>query len=186
MKLIAGLLLIIAPVAAWAAWGRQDEAIGEGDFSPDLEPMQLPEPSFLEGIGLMAAKQTRGERNNNPGNIRISGNAWQGKVQGSDSAFETFASPEMGIRAMAVLLRNYQKQGLKTVRQIISRWAPANENNTAAYVAAVASAVGVGADQTIDLSNDATLERLVTAVIKHENGRVIYSAGTIAQGVANA
>lgn len=130
---------------------------------------------------------TRGERNNNPGNIRISSSAWQGKINGRDTAFETFTTPFYGIRATAVLLRNYQfNHGLGTVREIINRWAPPNENNTSSYVNAVASALRVNPDQQINLDDDFVLTQLVKAVIKHENGRVIYSDTLIDSAVKAA
>src|SRR3569833_3001877 len=91
------------------------------------------------GGGVVVYNATRGLRNNNPGNIRKTATDWRGEVVGSDSAFETFATPEAGIRALAVLLRNYQrKYGLRTVRAIITRYAPPSENNTESYVSAVA------------------------------------------------
>jgi hypothetical protein len=130
---------------------------------------------------------TRGERNNNPGNIRLSSVKWQGEISGQDTAFATFATPEDGIRALAKLLRNYQtKNGLNTVRGIINRYAPPVENNTSAYVAAVAAAVGVAPDDQIDTGNPTTLNALVNAIIRHENGRNVYAASTVAAGVALA
>lgn len=133
---------------------------------------------------------TRGERNNNPGNIRsVPGISWLGQIAGKDQSFATFDSSENGIRALVKLLRNYQRvHGLKTVRQIIARYAPpADNNNTSAYSRAVASALGVGEDAEIDLSNNATMTAMVAAIIRHENGRNIYQMsqiGAVVQGVA--
>ncbi len=123
----------------------------------------------------------RGIRNNNPGNIRH-GQKWDGlaPMQG-DPAFATFVSPEYGIRAMAKLLLNYQsRNGLKTVRQIIDRWAPPNENNTAAYVQHVADRIGVGPDDPIVVAD--VLPTLVASIIRHENGQHPYDAATIGRG----
>lgn len=140
----------------------------------------------LELPSMSAGTATRGERNNNPGNIRH-GNDWRGEVAGNDAAFESFATPEDGIRALAVVLKNYQRNyGLRTVRQIINRYAPPVENLTGAYAAAVARSMGITVDQTIDLSDAGILTALVNAIIHHENGRNIYSAATVAAGVARA
>ena len=82
-------------------------------------------------------KETRGIRNNNPGNIEKSkNNKWQGMAESQpDKRFITFTSPEWGIRAIARILINYKdKYDLDTVKKIISRWAPPSENNTGAYV----------------------------------------------------
>lgn len=196
MKMLVGALLAFLPLLAYAYVQRgQGGAMAGagGPFSPDYEPaadlppLELPAPSFLETIGLSLMAMTRGERNNNPGNIRLSSAPWQGKVGGTDTAFETFADAKAGIRALAVNLRTYQnRHGLDTVREIIARYAPASENNTAAYVRAVANAVGIGPDDQIDLSSDATLTALVAAIITHENGRNVYAWSDIAAAVSAA
>jgi hypothetical protein len=71
---------------------------------------------------------------------------WEGEVAGNDPRYSSFETPEAGIRAMGKNLVAYQDQhGLDTVQGIVSRWAPATENDTASYVKAVAKDVGVGA-----------------------------------------
>lgn len=129
----------------------------------------------------------RGIRNANPGNIRHSRTLWQGEAaQQPDTDFVTFAAPEFGIRAMAKILRTYQTNGLNTVRKIISRWAPPNENDTPAYVASVAQAVGVNADTPIDLSNDQLMAAIIKAIIRHENGQQPYGDAVVMKGVGLA
>lgn len=55
------------------------------------------------------AKIARGERNNNPGNIRH-GSKWRGlSIEQADREFCQFVSPEYGIRAIYKLLQTYQK-----------------------------------------------------------------------------
>lgn len=128
----------------------------------------------------------RGIRNNNPGNIE-KGVGFQGEVQGNDSRFATFDSPESGIRGLARNLLTYQNRyGLNTVDAIINRWAPGNENNTGAYVSAVARAMGVAANDSLDLHNPDTLEKLTTAIIQHENGMQPYGPEHIRAGVGSA
>ena len=125
----------------------------------------------------------RGIRNNNPGNIRISGVTWEGQT-GDDGAFVKFSSPEFGIRAMARTLINYQRiHGLNTVSEIISRWAPDNENNTEAYIDSVADSMGVFSWWPFDVEDAEKLTGLVHAIIKHENGIQPYSAQVIARGI---
>lgn len=136
-------------------------------------------------------KFTRGERNHNPGNIRegtLDKTTWQGeRVTDDDPSFEEFQSAEDGIRALAKVLLNYQRRhGLKTVRSIINRWAPPVENDTGAYVDHVAEHLGVNADATIDLESNMTLFKLVYAVIRHENGRVIYKDDVIEDAIDRA
>ena len=114
----------------------------------------------------------RGIRNNNPGNLRKSDAPWIGKVAGEDPAFETFDTIEHGIRALAKTLLTYQRvHRCRTVGDFVLRYAPAHENDTAAYVRDVAKALKVTTDEPLDLSNEIVLAALVTAIIRHENGR---------------
>jgi len=188
-RLILALLLVGAPVAAWAYWNKDQGQGGAGDTNTDTAPSDAPatldSPTFLETIGITDMNNTRGERNNNPGNIRKSAAPWQGKVQGTDTAFETFADPQSGIRALAKLLKNYQARGLNTVRKIIRTYAPDSENNTAAYIKAVAQKLNVSPDDVLTFSQD-QLTTLVAAIIAHENGRVIYSSADISSAVSLA
>jgi len=82
----------------------------------------------------------RGIRNHNPGNIRRSADPWQGLAKDqNDDAFFQFAEPKWGIRALARVLISYQdRHGLRTVRGIVSRWAPPVENKTSSYIDHVA------------------------------------------------
>lgn len=142
----------------------------------------------------MTTKQARGIRNNNPGNIRW-GDEWQGlvpKEQRTDKDFCQFTTPEHGIRAIVVILLNYRKRngqqgvgndGIDTVREVISRWAPPNENDTESYVQSVAKKVGVAANTPIMLSNYLTMRPMVEAIITHENGCQPYSSEQINRGL---
>lgn len=162
----------------WRDWSA------EGLMPLGGEP-ELPTPSS-GAVVIGPDKMTRGERNNNPGNIVKSSQAWQGKVAGTDSRFESFVSPEYGIRALARVLRSYQRAGKSTLAAMINTYAPPVENNTSAYVAAVSRDTGIAADAVPDLTNDAILFALAKAIIKHENGRVIYSDAQILNGVTMA
>ena len=130
----------------------------------------------------------RGIRNHNPGNIRRSSDPWQGLAERqSDVEFFTFKSPIYGIRALARTLITYQdKHGLRTIRQIIGRWAPPVENNTNAYVRAVAEATDLDADQMLDLHNFDYLFPLTKAIIKHENGQQPYNEAQITKALVLA
>jgi hypothetical protein len=117
----------------------------------------------------------RGIRNNNPGNIReikSDGTRWVGeRATDDDPLFEEFDTMAHGVRALARILRTYQRvHGLKTVRGIIGRWAPACENDTAAYVRHVADRMRADPDAPINLAVPGRLADLVAAVIDHECG----------------
>lgn len=125
----------------------------------------------------MTTKQPRGIRNNNPGNIRRNGDPWQGLAkEQNDREFFTFKSAVYGIRALARLLITYQdKYGLCTIETIITRWAPAVENNTTAYIQSVARKTGFASLQTLDMHRFEHLKPVVEAIIQHENGQQPYS-----------
>lgn len=88
-----------------------------------------------------------------------------------DSAFCVFTAPIYGIRALAKVLINYKKiHGLNTVRTIVSRYAPPNENQTTAYIQSVAKQLGVYPDTVIDIEERGVLTVFIKAVIRMENG----------------
>ncbi len=110
---------------------------------------------------------TLAERNNNPLNLRPlpGGEKWQGQV-GVDrnpvtGAFCVFKSNAYGVRAAVVNMRSYVKySGVKTLRDVIYRWAPpppggeivgqagsavggVDMNHTEAYLASVCRSTGL-------------------------------------------
>ncbi len=124
---------------------------------------------------------SRGIRNNNPGNLRRSKDPWQGLAESqTDEDFFIFKTPIYGIRALARTLIAYQDEhGLRTIGKIINRWAPANENDTAAYISFATEGAGFAADQPLDMHSYDDLKPLVLAIIKHENGQQPYTAAQV-------
>lgn len=131
------------------------------------------------------SKPPRNERNANPFNLRKSRDPWQGlAAEQVDREFFTFKSAVWGIRAGVRTLITYQdKHQLKSIRQMIGRFAPPNENNTEVYIRAVASAVGVDPDAEIDVTNYAIAAPMTAAIIKHEGGRQPYAQDVIDEGL---
>ena len=134
----------------------------------------------------------RGVRNRNPGNIDRSGTAWQGEDRSADAIarehrFCVFLTPQAGFRALAKVLLTYRrKYGLHTVADIIHRWAPPVENDTGAYVAQVARAVGVSPSATIDVREARVMFAIVKAIARHENGGDFWPDETISEGIRMA
>lgn len=129
-----------------------------------LDQMEEKTPKALT---LSDSPKTRGERNNNPGNIR----------KGEDG-FRVFSSPQEGLDAMGYLLGKYRNEGWGTISDIVGRWAPQkgkDKNDTAAYIADVAQQMGIGANDLINLKDSDEIARLMKAMVSHENGRNIYS-----------
>ncbi len=121
-------------------------------------------------------RPARGERNNNPGNIRH-GSKWQGlSAQQTDKDFCQFVSPEYGIRAIYKLLQTYQKKyELNTIESIIDRYAPPNENNTTGYINRAAKDIGVSVNEPINVSSKPVAIALATAIVGVELGYQPYS-----------
>lgn len=145
----------------------------------------------IAGAADYLGSTVRGLRNNNPGNIRLSGDQWQGmSATQTDGAFVQFDSMVYGIRAIAKILQKYHyTYGLGSVSEIIGRWAPQSENNTAAYAYAVADFLGVSPDDRLDFSAPSTMFGLVAAIIRHENGAIaaaLIPDSTINDGILAA
>lgn len=120
--------------------------------------------------------------NFNPGNLVRSGDTWLGQAPQQSGRFVTFTAPEYGIRAMVRVIRAQVARGNDTLRKLITAWAPPSENDTAAYVAAVAAETKLAPDAPLDL--DQSLPALVAAIIRHENGSQPYAPELIARGIA--
>jgi len=108
---------------------------------------------------------------NNFANMRMpSGIGWQ-----------KFDSPAAGIAAIENQLRIYRdKYGIGTLRGIVGRWSPPNENDTEALIAAAVKSTGKGADQPLDLGDPATMRAVVKALIENEHGGRIPTAAASA------
>lgn len=155
------------------------QPIEQGTYAAPTDADEVAEliDSFPEPL-----PNTRGFRNNNPGNIEYSpANDWDGQT-GSDGRYAIFSDIRYGIRALGKLLdAYYYRHGLTTVAGIINRWAPAHENNTESYISHVAASAGVSPHATINL--EAIKPQLVAAIIRHENGHDL-PAGLIEEGLA--
>lgn len=159
--------------------GSSDGETGSGDASNDGASGSLAAAysSIASGLSSAAASvgyslgisTPKGIRNNNPGNLRyVASIPWTGQTGDDGTGYAVFDSAEHGVRALGRQLQTYAGRGLTSVREIISTYAPSNENDTAAYISAVAGELGVDPDQPLDVYG--VLPNLVAAIIHHENG----------------
>ncbi len=134
-------------------------------YSPDLNQGEDAEVHTMVSKG---GKTPRGIRNNNPGNIRYGkfAQSW-GAIAQDDKGFAVFADPSTGENAEIALLGTYLKNKHDTIRKIISRYAPASENDTHAYIGAVSRQTGLTPDAKLTAAN---LGALSQAIFAHENG----------------
>lgn len=142
--------------------------------------------AVLASIGVGAYVLTRGLRNHNPGNIRTSSDRWAGLDNPPDDGeFFRFTHPQYGIRAIARILKTYHdRHGIHTIRNLVARWAPSNENPTEALIENMARRTGLDANEEIEFSEHLTV--LVKAIIVQENGFQPYSNATIEEGISLA
>lgn len=167
------------PAAAQAAALKEKVANAAQPASGQVVPVT---PGMFSGA-MVAAGMPRGIRNNNPGNIRIA-DPWKGlaeksemtEFQRAETAFCVFKEPEWGLRAMAILLQNYQtKHQLFTIRQMIARWAPASDNNDVnGYASFVAAALNVSPDVAVNALDATLLAKMLKAMTRRENGMAPY------------
>lgn len=115
---------------------------------------------------------SRGLKNKNPGNIRRSRVRYQGEVRPSrDPDFKEFETMAYGYRAMFVLLDTYRSRyGLDTIRRMLYRYAPPEENFTDSYIRFVANHSGIMPDEPVDTRSEADMIPIVAAMSQIENG----------------
>lgn len=144
-----------------------------------------PDGRVALGSGRDQTNLPRGIRNNNPGNIEFRAeNPWRGQT-GSDGRFARFATPEAGLRALAVDLGTKSRRGLNSVSAILNTYAPPSDNDTRAYIARVTEGLTrtmgrrVSATERLDLNDPRVRGALMGAIIHHENGSQPYDNALI-------
>lgn len=120
------------------------------------------------------------------GIMRVAGVTWAGEAQDQpDDRLVKFSGPTWGMRAGVKTLQSYQtRDGIKTMRQAIGRWAPPTENDTGAYVDDVCDRCSVGPDDEVNF--ETLMPTLIKSIVVHENGRCIYTDSDIALSISMA
>lgn len=128
---------------------------------------------------------------NNPLNLRVSNAAWDGKGQ-PYNGFETFATPEQGVRAAVLNLKTIANKngGQITLQNLVNIWNPKGDGNNdpTAYAAAVSKSSGIGLNDNIPLDDPARTAKLVRAMAQSEDGakNAQLTDSAIATGVQSA
>lgn len=124
---------------------------------------------------LNITKPPKNWRNKNPLNIK-EGNNWDGEAKANlDPIFEEYKTHEYGFRAGYKLLSNYMDiYGLKTVEQILYRFAPAGSENPHIenYINYVAKHLEVARDDRITKEH---LPVMMLWMSRFEGARGLYS-----------
>ena len=127
---------------------------------------------------------TRGIRNRNPLNIEHhAANKWRGQ-EGHDGRFVIFSQPLYGYRAATRIIMSYARRGIETVGDIVTTWAPPNENDTDGYIKVVESISGLKRDAVPKRPDE--LANLFEAMTVMENGYNPYIRKTVMDGIAAA
>jgi hypothetical protein len=119
--------------------------------------------------------QTRGDRNNNPGNLKYGPFAIAHGATGEDAkGFAIFPNTATGARAAQSLLRDHYS-GM-TLRQIAHKY---TETNPKGWAATVSRVTGIGLDTPIDFSQPGMADRVFRGIQRAEG------TGGTAAGRAN-
>lgn len=174
MKKWLWLVLIVATVGVAAIfflrWKKRADAIeSEPERAPDGSIIPTPAAVGYPVFPMILVSSVMGlaAKTKNLGNLRVSGDKWQGK-EGELDGFEAFKDWAYGVRALLkTLLTYYNKHGLKTITKIISRYAPTSENNTKGYIQNVMLWTKINPDVAL---NQSDLVKVAWAIIRMEVG----------------
>lgn len=119
----------------------------------------------------------RGIRNNNPLNIKLSPDRFQGELPLSyDDTFKQFRTMRDGLRAAFCIIRTYIiHKACNTLRSIVTRWCGETGKTLANYITVCEQRTGLLPDQPIRWIDKATVLALVAAMAFVECGRVMGS-----------
>jgi hypothetical protein len=138
--------------------------------------------SISNSIGEMTRRAqgglVRGLRNNNPGNIR----ATSANQPQDSEGFRTFGSMDEGIAAANNQLNIYAtRDGINTISGIVSKWAPKNENDTAAYISSINQQTGINPNAQLSEADRASV---LAAMFRHETNSLAPDASNIADALS--
>lgn len=114
---------------------------------------------------------TRGQRNNNPLNIRPLKKEQLGQT-GVSGNFIVFSSVEYGYRTAIKLLWEYwADHDCKTIRKIVTRWAPptVDHNKTAEYIAFVSKDTDILPDKILNFNTREDYDKIISAMSFNES-----------------
>ncbi len=140
------------------------------------------------------ANEPRGIRNNNPGNLNYVGQNGATLEEHSTPRFARFNSAFEGFAALGKQIKAYYNgtskaagyQKLQSVEDIISRFAPASENNTQAYINKLSKMLGVGRGDSLNIQDPQVLATLMNGITQIENGKNPYAPEMVLKAAQSA
>lgn len=138
--------------------------------------------------------EPRGIRNNNPGNLNYVGQNGATLEDHATPRFARFNSAFEGFAALGKQIKAYYNgtskaagyQKLQSVEDIISRFAPASENNTQAYINKLSKMLGVGRGDSLNIQDPQVLATLMNGVTQIENGKNPYAPEMVLKAAQSA
>lgn len=114
-----------------------------------------------------ASKETLAAKNKNPLNVKaLKNDKWQGQIGIDAIGHAVFETWEHGMRAGAIVLKNYAKRhGINTVTGIIERFAEGNQEE---YIAFMCKRLNVKADEKINIIK--RMPEILRAMARFESG----------------
>lgn len=113
---------------------------------------------------------TRAWRNTNPGNLRYSDFSRRMGAIGQAGGFAVFPSEQVGMDAVAALLKSDTYRGL-TIAGAINRYAPPSENDTARYHRKLERLTGLNINRRLADLSPSELENVANAIRQIEGWR---------------
>lgn len=128
---------------------------------------------------VLAKGRTIADRFNNPTNLRWAEGYGTHNTKSGD--FAVFPTMDEGVLASAKQLQIYGTRGVNTVRDIANKWAPSNENDTAAYIRHVVKTTGINENEKLNLNDPVILAKLISAMASKEGAGNRVSEGAVIQ-----
>lgn len=174
-------------------WGPQLQPASRAELAAHLRP--LADTDFVDGA-IDDAVNGRPIANpaNNVGNIRTTGIPWQDKGK-PYSGFETFSSPEAGVKAATqnIISHAQQNGGSINLNDLIAGngrvkgWAPASDNNNpTAYAQRIGRETGIDPNAPLPLNDPAAMANVVKSMNGIEKGNTPFSDDVYHRGASAA
>ncbi|EKN3952899.1 hypothetical protein NUF55_003732 [Yersinia enterocolitica] len=123
--------------------------------------------------------RTIADRFNNPGNLRWADG--YGTHNTKSGKFAVFPTLDEGVLAATKQLQIYGSKGINNVKDIVNKWAPSNENDTAAYIRHVVKSTKFSENEKLNLNDPAVLAKLISAMATKEGAGSRVTEGAVIQ-----